>query len=114
MASEVKFKIGDRVSVAAVDEHLLKPMRGKGTVVEVLKKPFFASKKMGELLRINMDSWDPPGISHFHPKQCRLLKKKERRRIWVDLRIDTGTSPYKVVSDVYNTGFTEFIEVKRK
>lgn len=101
---EIKFSIGDRVSVADMDHYLGKSMNGKGTV----------SKIKNDYIIVDMDRWDPPGKICFNPKQCRLLKKKKRRRIWI------GTSPDGSCLDLKNTswnsfsGSIKFIEVKKK
>lgn len=48
----------------------------------------------------------------LHPKQCRLLKKKERRRVWVE--INTGILPPRIwLADPMSPDAIPFIEVKR-
>lgn len=55
-----------------------------------------------------------------HPKQCRLLKKKERRRIWVSPEY-FGSGPYfhrsgdgLPVRTSEDKAWIEFVEVKKK
>lgn len=58
-----------------------------------------------------------------HPKQCRLLKKKERRRVWVQYKLHDG-DPW--AADVFDNlivaeesgickhDLVEFVEVRKK
>lgn len=49
-----------------------------------------------------------------HHKQCRLLKKKERRRVWIYWDdINTGR-PHTLLSDTNIPNYVEFVEVKKK
>lgn len=59
---------------------------------------------------------DRTGI-YYHFKQCRLLKKKEMRRIWIRYNFPEISDASNVI--IYNTkpphdGFIEFLEVKKK
>lgn len=67
-------------------------------------------------------SWDVPtgiGWISVHPKQCRKLVKRTRRRIWV--RPDTLTNNYIIngsnlfaVSSQPQANWVEFVEVRPK
>lgn len=48
-----------------------------------------------------------------HPKQCRRLVKKERKRVWVQYRDDGSWSNFSIVEPV-RAGWVEFVEVKKK
>lgn len=82
----MKFKIGD--TIAAYNN-------GTRWVREVLEV-------RDELIICNADS-------QYHPKQCRILKKKERRRVWIgDGEVCHRAHPHQERTCL------EFIEVRRK
>lgn len=64
-----KFKVGTRVSMYHGEE------RETGTIKQI--------NENGSLY-IQVDGQDPRDESLYHQKQCRLLKKKERRRFWIN------------------------------
>lgn len=58
-------------------------------------------------------------VLSFHPKQCRRLVRKERRRVWVNMdhwdyyKADNPAHAY--LEEPQDTpGWVEFIEVKKK
>lgn len=59
--------------------------RKTGTVIKYEPVRHKADKKPTQMLVIKHDD----GGAHYrqHPNQCRLLKKKERRRVWACARI---------------------------
>lgn len=106
-----KFKVGDRVAiygtVATYSEKnkSTEYLRGdKGTVQIVYSNP-------EDELTVKMESRE---IS-AHPKQCRKLMKKERKRLWIKYpSLPTGFhSCMREISNKYETDWFEFIEVKK-
>lgn len=104
----MKFKVGDKV---AVYDRTYNLARGVGKVVEIDDHP-----ATGVRVRVPnyQDFW-------FHPKQCRRLVKKERRRMWVrfdqhgtvlstSTRFPSGNPDYSML----NSELVEFVEVKKK
>lgn len=98
----MKFKVGDRVAVYHSDK------RHTGTV------RYFERGLMRIALRKLHNGNDTLLV---HPKQCRLLKKKEVRRIWVcedylshDLLKPVNYLP--VLREPFRH-YSEFIEVKK-
>lgn len=99
----MKFKVGDRVAVYG-------PERDVGTISEVNGRGF-----------VRMDPDDNNfDTNWFHPKQCRRLVKKERRRVWVvfaehisqrDMLI---ADPLHIWEPGERQRAVEFIEVKKK
>lgn len=90
------FKIGDRVAV--YQSFFGRSERNIGLVIDT----------GNQAIKVQHDS----GLMWIlHPKQCRRLVKKERRRIWV-LR-----EPGFALGDIRDYevgGYTEFVEVKKK
>lgn len=98
-----KFQAGDRVRVYENAESIL-----TGTVADL------GGGKVRVLIEPHGASWV------FHPKQCRKLVKKERRRVWIACR-DSGLSVFggKLVNPAGifrspSPEFVEFVEVRRK
>lgn len=92
------FKVGDRVRVyIGLDE----PLEGK--ILEI-------GQTTGHL-RLEEH------FGFYHPKQCRRLIKKKRRRVWLmythesDLMSAYGKKPPACPA---GSSFSEFIEVKKK
>lgn len=67
MGGDMKFKIGDRV----VAYDCYSKLKGKIVGIE------------DSLLDVEHDVGGKSKISFFHPKQCRKLKPKKRRELWV-------------------------------
>lgn len=99
----MKFKVGERVAV--YESHL----RRTGTVEE---NPNTGPAWSGTVW-INFGSGHK---EHAHHKQCRLLKKKERRRIWIlAANSPANMCPGQIqVYDCPGCDRVEFIEVKKK
>lgn len=100
----MKFKVGDRVAVYNWKGR----QTGKICVVEAT----------GEEFCIGLDKLHEGHDSiQAHPKQCRRLVKKERRRVWVDfdqlIRLHCGVCFAAYDKNQANT-LVEFVEVKRK
>lgn len=99
----MKFKVGDRVAVygSMLDQHQkCYYLRGnKGVIIDSHFAPDEYSFKADE------DGWEYT----VHPKQCRLLKKKVRRRLWLD-----PSSVERLMKAPKHSHSIEFIEVKEK
>lgn len=106
----MKFNVGDRVNVygrVEVSGGLYFHNPERGTVVHVVS---------GTELDVALDA---TGAQHAaHPKQCRKLKKKEKRRIWLSPEAFYSCSSvmdvFCNISRVPNKTFVEFVEVKKK
>ena len=98
------FKVGDRVALYARNLVQDKMERVVCNVLEI-------DEKRG--LKLGTER----GGFWFHPKQCRKLKKKERRRIWV-LGNATEISNYQMqvrtVAPSSPEYWAEFVEVRKK
>lgn len=105
-----KFNVGDRVAV----------YDGKRRVGYVLSTDVDTRKYTGPIEVSNVrngkgDEW--AWTNYVHPKQCRRLKKKARRRVWLHPTKDGYNFPETVHFglDVRHCGnCVEFIEVRRK
>ncbi len=104
------FQVGDRVAVYGIT------YRDKNGVWLGVERVTGTIKQYGEQWMI-FESEKYKDIA-VHPKQCRLLKKKERRRVWMHglewlahakgiKSLEVFTSPEHVVNPI------EFIEVKK-
>ncbi len=108
-------KVGDRVRVYG---HVAR--NGKPLVGHIHEKPVDVSEKFrGDNYVLIYDEEYPDSGYYAHPKQCRRLVKKERRRVWVErgsFRGDTyeiGNGRYQpVVSLKPVPEWVEFIEVR--
>jgi hypothetical protein len=107
------FKVGDRV--ALYTEHNI---RYTGTIKNI-------TPSGGICALVDGLEHVEPLKTQFHPKQCRLLLKKPRRRIWVRFNKDTdfvqGWHLYGTNADLATgtiqpsgDGWVPFVEVKRK
>lgn len=95
-----EFKVGDRVRVYGA--------RYNGTV-----EPFVATiEHIYQNGSIKVSS-DNIMYCEIHPKQCRHLVKKERRRIWVKFH-PQGQIYTVECSEPQEEGWIEFVEVRRK
>lgn len=104
----MKFKVGERVAVYLWD--------GRFTaVIEHLNDNGSLDVKFDNLESRN----------HVHPKQCRRLVKKPKKKIWIDLNFDvvhdSMVGSYMQNAVVFLTppllnpqDFTEFVEVRKK
>jgi hypothetical protein len=120
------FKIGDRVAVyGKVGERQL--YRQTGTICD----PYDGVNYNNELLTVFFDfdlkTQQCPKQELVHPKQCRRLIKKERKRIWVkpapavidivglnSTAVIQSTESIRQASSTPKKGWIEFIEVKKK
>lgn len=107
----MKFAIGDRVAVYGgipSGPDITWDLDGqRGTVVGL------NSAYPSQMLCVKFDRPLPDGSTglwSFHPKQCRKLVKKPRRRVWVHF-LKFGT---RVYHDTPQEGAVEFVEVKKK
>lgn len=89
-----KFKVGDRVKIY----HHRTPLIG---VVNHITEDGMIKIDLSEVGYI------------YHPKQCRKLVKKERRRAWIKLT-DYGQIDGWASCERHSPGWVEFIEVKKK
>ena len=110
----MRFKVGDRVrvfggSIYALEGRAPSETGYKGTVKYI----------QDGWLSVELDNPNKSNDQYlFHPKQCRKLKKKARRRIWLpsshlERVLDAGCG----LIDIYNKAYescTEFVEVKSK
>lgn len=102
-------KVGDRVRVYGWDFD--DPKEALIFNAEVLEK---LSNGMLKVRNPRLD-----GDDFVHPKQCRKLVKKERRRVWLTFYKDNGYSniyTFNPLRSALKEGAEvfEFIEVKRK
>lgn len=116
----MKFKIGDRVAVYGAPcaseivwaEDAYKRWVGVITTMYHPNDNLIGVRVDGKGIFMAFSGW-------VHPKQCRLLKKKERRRVLVGWHVNCG-SPVRVQKSLIGgapiTGeeWVEFIEVKKK
>lgn len=58
-------------------------------------------------LHIEIDAW--PGGGVVHPKQCRKLVKKERKRVWI-----SRINEYHTYNKPIGGEFDEYVQVKSK
>jgi hypothetical protein len=107
----MKFKVGDRVSVYGHSKKGCK-LNGFYGQVRAVDQPGTGWLEV----YWDCDDWEPR-VEWVHEKQCRRLKKKERRRCWLNPALfGFGAIPADEVgfSVTPAKGFYEFIEVKRK
>lgn len=116
----MKFKSGDRVAVYGHNTFMYK--RGTGHVTR-FDEGFLGIIADDE--RTLRDGWSMTRGYHLaaDPKQCRLLKKRERRRIWISRKLleewlNDYLNEYKVpvYSDPpgHNHLYAEFVEARKK
>lgn len=98
----MKFKVGDRVAA------YVSGRRYAGEIVQTIPKLLVHVFKVHE-------NYNP---LHLHPKQCRKLVKKARRRIWIN-KVEFPLSPVydgihlsRTKPDDFNQ-WVEFVEVSR-
>lgn len=101
----MKFKVGDRVAV------YFNGTRLTGSVVGY-------NNEEDSLAVLKSTATDYDTVS-AHPKQCRLLKKKERRRIWIhrDAYFKAQAISREMIGfsrEMLHDTDIEFIEVKKK
>lgn len=106
MASEMKFKVGDRVRVYG----------GAFVEVAVIRSIDADTGILSCGQRKGTNEW-----LMAHPKQCRRLVKKPRRRVWINpwaitqMNTETfGKDIARALTDKANTEWIEFREVRRK
>lgn len=99
--AEYKFKAGDRVAVYDGAD------RAVGRVSAIFSSANY--------LLVALDSDQPPRLrgKRWHPKQCRKLVKRERRRVWLMRgQLEQG---YGVIAAEYfqpeGNAYAEFVEV---
>lgn len=125
-----KFKVGDRVRVYG---WFSPEVGGGGDYLDGAKGEIIEYSEVNMWLRIFLDEPisehvgltlnERRTIADVHPKQCRRLVKKERRRIWVSefsLTQVSSVGPYSCFvypsrpeSDASNPG-VEFVEVRKR
>lgn len=107
------FVIGDRVAVYSQGE-LIGPGYARGQKHKATIKEIKDTESL--ILRFDRAEADSPCF--WHPKQCRLLKKKERRRIWVSefdlVGIIGSRRAYYDPPITPDVKWIEFVEVKKK
>lgn len=107
------FKVGDRVAVYGATQTGYSGVvfeRKTGTIKEI-------EPARGAWFNVLLDG--AKQTYTFHPKQCRLVKKKERRRMWISemhlehhLKVGDPTYAYSYPDLV--TEPVEFVEVRKK
>ena len=109
----MKFKVGDRVAVYG--HRCLEWMRTAGTVLQVA-----TDKHEGCTMLIKVPQ---RGDVYAHPKQCRRLVKKERRRVYIPLNDLHARLNFKSAAELLSyleietdgsPNYMEFVEVRRK
>lgn len=117
----MKFKVGDRVSIYTNPEQCFPHKALTGRIV--VADDFFPGIRVDQ-----KDTWatGSSGLVNFHSKQCRLLKKKQRRRVWMNIdpallpasiNLNLAKDGEHINATICNhpvNGFIEFIEVKKK
>jgi hypothetical protein len=105
----MKFSVGQRVAVYGFDATGFEMRRSFGVIVKC-ETDYFPDS-IGVLL----DS--EKRAVRVSPKQCRLLKKKERRRIWIVFGTNGRPVDYYVEkrpNPLPGLDVVEFFEVKKK
>lgn len=87
------FKVGDRINVYTGK------LRITGFTITEIKN---------DLIKIKDEFAD----MYYHHKQCRKLKKRERKRIWANISADGNQ--LLGVSNISTVGWIEFVEVRKK
>ena len=110
--SESKFKVGDRVRVYGHRTNDWMPFTG--TVVQ--RDYPELNDRSGCTLAVEADA-GKVGVFLVHPKQCRKLVKKERRRVWVVFREDYDGVEYTAPAEIGiasrdKARAVEFVEAK--
>lgn len=119
----MKFKVGDRVAVYGS----VSPSAGGSVAFVGGARGTVYTVQSNGALEIELDE-RPENfaknedliVDGIHPKQCRRLVKKERKRVWVAAdRYDMirASSAQVHIGDIYTKpqqGFIEFVEVRRK
>lgn len=114
-----KFQVGDRVKVYGHwgAQYLI---GSKGTIKKIELNNPFKAPHVAVKLDIEIDCLRDDGTIWVHPKQCRKLVKKERRRVWINMyghsaiahlseaRAIVDAAPYVQERAV------EFVEVRKK
>ncbi len=99
-----KFEVGDRIAIYEELE------RWKATIIKI--------NELGHLYVLYLFEGEEVR-DYFHPKQCRKIKKKERRRVWVD-KIDYSANeisthrPIRFDNPFDSINWVEFVEVKKR
>lgn len=106
------FKIGDRVRAYG---HW--PLVHKGGCYTGKVCASDSPESWGTGLLIQLD--DDESFLTVHPKQCRRLVKKKRRRLWIDPKVfgeyeGRYFAGPQLVSKYPDFNFLEFVEVKKK
>jgi hypothetical protein len=96
------FQVGDRVRVYGI----VVRMFGAG---EAIKKVATVTSVDDELLILD----DGGDAFYAHPKQCRRLVKKERRRYWLNPNISAHYDGTFWIDNKPHEGWIEFVEVKK-
>lgn len=103
-----KFKVGDRVAVYGNIRN------SSGYYVRGAYASVHAITAADEIEIIPDDNSYPERRFTVHPKQCRRLVKKERRRVWVSLGSLYRSGDSMPVFFEQQAGCREFIEVRKK
>lgn len=112
----MNLNVGERVRVYGWVQMHQTPYRprygGKATVVWISGEHIFVKFDSA----INGDEDKDENHYKVDPQQCRKLKKKERRRIWINLNPScVGVFyPGTTFEDYSCNGWKEFVEVKKK
>lgn len=102
-----KFQVGDRVRVY----HRHTSFTGKVDAID---------EKSGALYVIEDGHYSCHNLSPFHLKQCRKLKKKKRREIWVSTQIEqsdfdsSARCSHMTLKEPPVKGWLRFVEAPEK
>lgn len=108
----MSFKAGDRVNVYGFTYDGTSCLGWAGEVTHAV------GEIGGPLLHVRLDG--RTAIEGVHPKQCRKLVKKERRRIWIDCSVGLSAISGRLSNQVRleledgKEQFAEFVEVRRR
>jgi hypothetical protein len=108
-----ELKVGDSVAVYGI---CLVPSAGRssGTVMD---RWVGTVHRIHQGIGIEVRSHEDECVYSVHPKQCRRLVKRQKRRIWIhpDIMIRSGNEMYgRPISDEPTKGFVEFVETREK
>lgn len=95
--STMKFKVGQRIAVYDMGKRYV-------CTIKIIND--------SQTVTANYEN-NKPFTCLVHVKQCRLLKKKERRRIWVDMPSLYRSGDRHIVYYEEQGGCVEFVEVKK-
>lgn len=105
-------QVGDRIAVYGIDGNGA-PIRKTATIESFTKEGAVYVTDPESLHKVGPAGYD---LTMPHPKSCRRLVKKPRRRVWVKMPTDFHPQHLTngMVSVVPVAGWSEFVEVRKK